>query len=227
MAPKASPKGRTRIKGVRQNQSAFLRDGVSNGMKTAIINCFHDLGMGATVTNFFPRTSHTQVKSKKQQIYKWIQKEEAILSAVGSGRGHLQKIRATGLATVLCDEDEDLIAHWVRNLRREGVPVSQFMLKTKLKGFSASDSWEKRFLAKYRFSLRRKSRIGQITPVDSEQVAQDFRLEVLITSEEEGIVEVYNADQTAKNYEYLPSRTYDTKGIRTVWIHNAGADKNE
>ncbi|POM59859.1 hypothetical protein PHPALM_31354 [Phytophthora palmivora] len=27
------------------------------------------------------------------------------------------------------------------------------------------------------------------------------------------------------NYEYLPSRTYDTKGTRTVWIHNAGAKK--
>ncbi|POM59858.1 hypothetical protein PHPALM_31353 [Phytophthora palmivora] len=121
MAPKAPPKGRTRIKGVRQNQSAFLRDGVSNS------------------------------KAKKRQIYKWVQKEEAILGAVRRGRGHLQKIRATALATVLCDEDEDLIAHWVRDLRCEGMPVSPFILENKAKevaedagipveSFSASDS---------------------------------------------------------------------------------------
>ncbi|POM75432.1 Hypothetical protein PHPALM_7469 [Phytophthora palmivora] len=70
-----------------------------------------------------------------------------------------------------------------------------------------------------------RTRIDQIIPADSEKVAQEFRLEVLKTIEEEGIVEIYNADKTAMNYEYLPSRTYDTKGTRTVWIHTAGAEK--
>ncbi|POM78460.1 hypothetical protein PHPALM_4006 [Phytophthora palmivora] len=183
MAPKAPPKD------VHQNQSSFLRDGGSNGKQAAIITCFHDLGTEAT------NKSHSAEKQKRQ-IYKWIQKEEAILSAVESGRGHLQKIRATGLATVLCNEDDDLIAHWVRDLLREGVSVSPFMLESKANEV-AEDAG-----TPYRFSLRRKTRIGQITPADSEQVAQDFRLEVLKTIEKKGIVEVYNGDQTTMNYEY-------------------------
>ncbi|OWZ00574.1 hypothetical protein PHMEG_00028203 [Phytophthora megakarya] len=91
--------------------------------------------------------------------------------------------------------------------------------------FSASPCWKKRFLAKFTRSLRCKTRIGPITPADSAQVVQKFRLEVLNTIEEEGIVVVFNTDQTTMNYEYLPTRTYDTKGTRTVWVHNAGAQK--
>ncbi|POM71747.1 Hypothetical protein PHPALM_11642 [Phytophthora palmivora] len=89
--------------------------------------------------------------------------------------------------------------------------------------FAASSSWRKRFLDKYCLALRRKSRIGQNIPADSDQIAREFRLDVLKIIEEEGIVEIYNADETAMNYEYLPTRTYDTRGARAIWIHNAGA----
>ncbi|OWZ12036.1 CENPB protein Homeodomainlike [Phytophthora megakarya] len=71
-------------------------------------------------------------------------------------------------------------------------------------------------IVKYRMSLRRKIRVGQITPADSGEVAPNFRLSVLKTIEEEDIVQIYNADETAMNYEYLPTRTYDTKGTRTL-----------
>ncbi|OWZ13851.1 hypothetical protein PHMEG_00012757 [Phytophthora megakarya] len=86
---------------------------------------------------------------------------------------------------------------WVTDLRREGVSVTSSMLETKAKevaedagipvgSFSASYSRKKRFLAKYCMSLRRKTRIGQITPADSAEVASEFR------------------PSTAVNYEYLP-----------------------
>ncbi|POM73632.1 hypothetical protein PHPALM_9502 [Phytophthora palmivora] len=178
-----------------QKQCEFLRDGVSNGKKAAIIKIYLDLGMDATVKKYFPSLSAAQQKNKKRQIYKWMKKDRFFERG---GSAHLQRIRAVGLTIVLSDDDEDFIAHWIRDLRREGVP--------------------------YRLSLRRKTRIDQITPANSEKVAQEFRLEVLKTIEE-GIVEIYNADQTAMNYEYLPSRTYDTKGTRTVWIHTTGAEK--
>lgn len=44
-------------------------------------------------------------------------------------------------------------------------------------------------------------------------MAQKFRMEVLKTIEEEGIVEVYNADQTAMNYEYLRRVLMMPKGL--------------
>ncbi|GMF40743.1 unnamed protein product [Phytophthora fragariaefolia] len=237
MAPaKKPPKSRTSIKGVSRKKTQFQREAVSNEKKAHVIQFYKINGMDATVTQFYPGLTEAKRKSKKRQIYKWIGKGPVIKSAVEHGDGNLRKNRASGLATVLAEEDEEQIAHWVRDLRREGVPVSPFMLECRAKevaedaeiptgSFSASESWRKRFLSKYRLSLRCKTRIGQNTPADSDQVAKDFRLKVLKTIEEEEIVEVYNTDQTAMNYEYLPSRTYDSKGARTVWIHNAGAEK--
>ncbi|POM60406.1 hypothetical protein PHPALM_30736 [Phytophthora palmivora] len=128
MAPKSPPKGRTSIKGIHQKQCEFLRDGVINGKKAAIIKTYLDLGMDATVKKHFPSLSAAQQKNKKRQIYKWIQKENQFFE-----RAHLQRIRAVGLTLVLSDDDEDFIAHWIRDLRREGVPVSHFMLENKAK----------------------------------------------------------------------------------------------
>ncbi|POM74881.1 Hypothetical protein PHPALM_8087 [Phytophthora palmivora] len=125
-------------------------------------------------------------------------------------------------------------------MRRESVPVSPFMLECRAKevaedarvptdSFAASSSWRKRFLDKYCLALRRKTRIGQNTPADSDQIAREFRLEVLKIIKEEGIAEIYNADETAMNYEYLPTlrklpATSKPTGCPT-WIHTTGFRK--
>ncbi|POM59093.1 hypothetical protein PHPALM_36178 [Phytophthora palmivora] len=38
--------------------------------------------------------------------------------------------------------------------------------------------------------------------------------------------QVYNADQTAINYEYLPTRTVAATGSKTIWTTSAGKDKD-
>ncbi|OWZ07752.1 LOW QUALITY PROTEIN: hypothetical protein PHMEG_00019818 [Phytophthora megakarya] len=201
MAPKAPPKGRTSIKG------------------TCPITI---LEWRKPWRNIFRNFAKRSKKSKSRQIYKWLKKEKEIRRVVQMGGAHLQKIRVKrakrriycslgtrstprGCASVLDDKAKKVADD------ADIPPASLF--------------WKKRFLAKFRFSLHCKTRIGQITPADSAQVVQKFRLEVLKTIEEEGIVEVFNADQTAMNYEYLPTRTHDTKCTRTVWVHNAGAEK--
>ncbi|OQR80742.1 hypothetical protein ACHHYP_20859 [Achlya hypogyna] len=40
-----------------------------------------------------------------------------------------------------------------------------------------------------------------------------------------GVDRVYNADQTAVFYEYLPKRTIHHNGARSVWIKCGGGDK--
>ncbi|POM68454.1 LOW QUALITY PROTEIN: hypothetical protein PHPALM_15386 [Phytophthora palmivora] len=233
MAPKQPPKGRVNIKGVHRKPKQFLRNSVSNDKKVRIIEYFRSHGMSATVAKFYPTISKEHCKTKKRQIYKWIEKESVIGDAIEKGGGSLHKNRNSGLSTVLTVDDEDQLAHWVRDMRREGVPVSPFMLECRAKevaedagvptdSFAASSSWRKRFLDKYCLALRRKTRIGQNTPADSDQIAREFRSKKI---EEEGIVEIYNADETAMNYEYLPTRTYDARGARTIWIRNAGAEK--
>jgi hypothetical protein len=36
---------------------------------------------------------------------------------------------------------------------------------------------------------------------------------------------IYNADQTAVNYETVPKKTIDGIGAKTIWIRNTGAEK--
>ncbi|RHY95134.1 hypothetical protein DYB35_012934 [Aphanomyces astaci] len=37
---------------------------------------------------------------------------------------------------------------------------------------------------------------------------------------------VYNADQTAVNYEYLPTKTLNAKGEHTIWVKYSGKTKD-
>ncbi|OWY97604.1 hypothetical protein PHMEG_00031824 [Phytophthora megakarya] len=172
--------------------------------------------MDATVKKYYPELlSHAERKSKKRQIYKWIQKKEAILSAVGSGHGHLHKIRAEGLGTVLSDEDEDIIAHWLRDLLRDGVPVTSFMLASKAKevaqeaglphgSFLASNTWQKRFLSKYQLSSRhetrpcvppsKRARLADTQTV-KESETQELAMEDLVTAQQ-ALPELVNRQQT-------------------------------
>lgn len=43
--------------------------------------------------------------------------------------------------------------------------------------------------------------------------------------QELGVRRLYNADQTAVNYEYVPSRTITSRGAKTVWVKCAGKTK--
>ncbi|RLO07829.1 hypothetical protein DYB28_011486 [Aphanomyces astaci] len=40
-----------------------------------------------------------------------------------------------------------------------------------------------------------------------------------------GITKCYNADQTGVFYEYLPKRTINARGVKTVWVRCGGKDK--
>lgn len=64
--------------------------------------------------------------------------------------------------------------------------------------FSASDSWVKSFLRRHRFSIRQRTRVGQDSLEDAVQAAQDFSKRLQAVIAEEGVTEIYNADETGK-----------------------------
>ncbi|KAE9015217.1 hypothetical protein PF011_g7725 [Phytophthora fragariae] len=130
MAPKAPPNGLTSIKGARKKPRGFKRTAVANDKKARVVAFYEKAhGMKKTMENFHPRLSSAQTKTIERQIHKWVANTKSIRKAVTSDRGKQQNIRSEGISTVLSSEDEDQIAHSVRDLRREGVPVSPFMLK--------------------------------------------------------------------------------------------------
>lgn len=86
-------------------------------------------------------------------------------------------------------------------------------------GHTSSQASAKRrqlFLDKHHLSARRKTRFGQKTPEDSQQVASAFGVAVREAIIEHNTAAVHSADQTAMNYERLPSHTISEKRERTV-----------
>ncbi|GMF37604.1 unnamed protein product [Phytophthora lilii] len=91
--------------------------------------------------------------------------------------------------------------------------------------FAASSTWMASYRSRYSLSLRARTRQGQTSPADSKDVAQNFAATVRRRIVEEGIETVYNADQTAVFFEYVPKHTIDERGAKTVWVKCGGKSK--
>ncbi|ETN03523.1 hypothetical protein PPTG_23792 [Phytophthora nicotianae INRA-310] len=93
-----------------------------------------------------------------------------------------------------------------------GIPFAQF---------GASSTWIKLFLRRHKLSFC--TRQGQTTTADAEEAAAKFRAEVLQIMIEKECTMVYNADQTAIFFEYLPRKTITSRGSKTVWVKKVRA----
>ncbi|POM60445.1 hypothetical protein PHPALM_30701, partial [Phytophthora palmivora] len=188
------------------------------------------------ITHFCGELSLKEHRAKEKLLCKWKKAAFSIREACASGRGRHHKGRKLGDATVLSKIAEDEIVQWINGLRQEGVPVSRFMLKTEAKQvaatfniptdhFAASDTWIQLFLRRHKLALRTKTRQGQTTPEDVAEAASKFRTLVLQTAIENNCSQILNADQTAVFFEYIPKKTVDTRGTKTVWVKCANKDK--
>ncbi len=131
-----------------------------------------------------------------------------------------------GIGTTLPENLENDIVQWINALRSEGIPVSSTMLRCHAldvaqlagitHGFTATATWLSSFLTRHRLSLRQKTRQGQVTPEEGEKVVKEFAERIRALIVENDIAHVYNADQTAVFYEYLPKTTIDKKGAKTA-----------
>ncbi|KAG9397999.1 hypothetical protein AC1031_015027 [Aphanomyces cochlioides] len=138
--------------------------------------------------------------------------------AMGSQRSHIEAAvndpaiankrtsRSKGMATTLSIQHEEQVARWVAELRADGVPVSNIMLKYKAlevaadvglseDQFKASPSWIRRFAKCWAFSMRAKTRSGQANMEDGERALQEMNLRIQKVVEENDIEDIYNADQ--------------------------------
>ncbi|RHX98378.1 hypothetical protein DYB25_012373 [Aphanomyces astaci] len=145
--------------------------------------------------------------------------------------------RAMGTATTLQMHDEEQIALWVQNLRSEAIPINRLLLKCTAmevgqdlgflpSQFKASSTWISGFIKRWKLSWRAKTRSGQSNHAQGEatlaEISQRIRQVVL----ENEIDDIYNADQTGINFEYIPKHTFDARGAKTVWIRCSGHDKD-
>ncbi|KAH9140343.1 hypothetical protein LEN26_005278 [Aphanomyces euteiches] len=139
--------------------------------------------------------------------------------------------------TSLTKENEELIANWARTLRQDGIPVSRLLLAAKAldvaatagltpQQFKASSQWIKEFMTRWGLSMRAKGRSGTNSESDGDAALERFSSDINDLILEHNIAEIYNADETAVNYEIVPTTTIDTKGVKHVWIRSTGHEKD-
>ncbi|KAG3016033.1 hypothetical protein PC120_g11857 [Phytophthora cactorum] len=123
--------GRPRIKGFEVSPTQHERNSVNFELKHHINGYIGANGVAEAGTRFYPSLKGSERKLKKRQLQKWYEDSAEIAYQVALGSGHLCKKPRAGAGGVLPREAEGNIAFWIRDLRREGVPVSPLMLQMK------------------------------------------------------------------------------------------------
>ncbi|RHY14358.1 hypothetical protein DYB26_015711 [Aphanomyces astaci] len=122
-------------------------------------------------------------------------------------------------------------------MRTDGVPVTPRMIQVMAlemaidagieeRAFIASWSWFQGFKSRFKLTLRARTRIGQDTQGDGDKALAKFATRVAQVVRDNNIDVVYNADQTAVNFEYLPTKTLNAKGEHTIWVKCSGKTKD-
>ena len=193
--------------------------------------------IATTLSKFYPDLTGTRRDTKRKSIYRWRSAKEDLQAKCATVRSSsLRRYRKPGMGTTLPQDAEEYIVSWVNALRKDGVPVSAIMLRMKALDvaaelgispdvFKASWEWRKSFLKRHSLSFRARTRQGQVTPEDAQAQVEAFAREVQQTMESKNISKVYNADQTAVFFEYLPKKTITGRGCKTVWVRCAGKEK--
>ncbi|ETV70123.1 hypothetical protein H257_14283 [Aphanomyces astaci] len=111
--------------------------------------------------------------------------------------------RKQGISTTLARVAEEIIAQWTLfawKAMEQGLAVNQF---------KARPSWMKGFMKRLGLAIRAKTRSGQANLADGEKALAELKTSTRKVIKDNRIVEVFNADQTGINYEYLPKQTMD------------------
>ncbi|KAF0702467.1 Aste57867_7790 [Aphanomyces stellatus] len=194
--------------------------------------------MESTLERFFSGVTGVARQTAWKKILHWRQQTDHITAAAKRTSTSLNRTtRAIGTATTLSKEAEENIAKWVSQLRSDGIPVSRQLLSCKAmevakylgftpQQFKASQTWVSGFLRRWRMAMRSKTRSGQANLAQGEKALEDFAMKIREVVQTQEIENIYNADQTGINYEYLPKQTVDSKGSKTVWIKCAGHEKD-
>ncbi|KAF0703539.1 hypothetical protein AaE_015322 [Aphanomyces astaci] len=211
---------------------------VTYSERLAVIQYYDTCGMPATLDAFYGTLTATARESMRKRVYTWVAKREHILK-LGSSQSTAEKRcwRPLGTGTTLTLEAEEQLLRWVLDMRKDGVPVTHAMLRIMAleaaidlglddHEFLAGWHWADGFKRRHGLSLRCRTRVGQDTPQDGLDALESFSERVKALMREHCIDRVYNADQTGVNYEYLPTKTINTSGEKTVWVKCGGKTKD-
>ncbi|RLO09519.1 hypothetical protein DYB28_001798 [Aphanomyces astaci] len=81
-------------------------------------------------------------------------------------------------------------------------------------------------MKRWGLAIRVKTRSDQANLEDGLQALAEFKTTIRQIILDNDIEDIYNADQTGINYEYIPKQTINKEGAKTVWIKCSGHEKD-
>ncbi len=121
-------------------------------------------------------------------------------------------------------EAENLLYSWIIEQRKKGFAVNYIAVRLQMCKILKDNSFMKRF----NLSLRRRTKISQKLPEDTEEKLEEFRRFVirLRTQYNFDLNSIFNMDETPVWFDMAGNITVNNKGDKTVHIRTTGNDKN-
>ncbi|KAG6969781.1 hypothetical protein JG688_00005167 [Phytophthora aleatoria] len=191
---------RPRTTGTGRKKKTYTHTAVDYSHKREIIERLAQEPKVDKVTKaLYPNITEAEMKRKQKQISTYKKQAAFIMTVCDEGTRHLGNYRRRGDATILSAEAENGIVLRLNTMRKEDCPVSAKLLELNTLEVAADE----------RISTEV---FRQTTPADAATAKTKFRGDVRAAIIEHNISNVFNADQTADFFEYLPRKTISTRG---------------
>ncbi|RHZ02534.1 hypothetical protein DYB37_013403 [Aphanomyces astaci] len=107
-----------------------------------------------------------------------------------------------------------MLVSWVHDMRKDGVPVTSSMLRIMAMKAAIDEGYN-------------KDEFRAPCDTNGDGIAERTKFAECVHQlvSDHGIAVIYNADQTAVNYEYLPTKTINGISEKTVWVKCGGKTK--
>jgi hypothetical protein len=162
---------------------------------------------------------------------KWFEKNKNT-KKIGSGRKEF------------FPEAEKKLYDWIIEQRKKGLGVSYTSVRIKMSeilrepeminlhdnsvDFKLSSSWMSGFMKRYRLSRRRRTKISQKLPAQTNELLNNFQQHIirLRTEKSYEMANILNMDETPVWFDMAGNFTIDQTGEKTIQICGTGNEKN-
>lgn len=135
-------------------------------------------------------------------------------------------------------EAEKKLYNWIIEQRKQGLAVTYAIVRVKMvdilrednagDDFKTSDRWLSAFMKRYKLAWRRRTKISQKLPAQTEELLENFRQFVIHLRIEKSFEmrNILNMDETPVWFDMAGNFTVNQKGEKTVHIRATGNEKN-
>jgi len=135
-------------------------------------------------------------------------------------------------------EAEKKLYEWIIEQRKQGLAVTYAIVRVKMleileednaaEDFKTSDNWLSTFMKRYKLAWRRRTKISQKLPAQTEELLVKFHQFIIHLRIEKSfeLHNIFNMDETPVWFDMAGNFTINQKGEKTVHIRATGNEKN-